>query len=459
MLAFSGAVRGAEPAVPVKKIDELVSAEMKKQQVPGVAVAVIHKGDVVVARGYGLANVEHNVPVTAETLFQSGSLGKQFTAAVVMLLVEDGKMSLDDSIARFLPDAPPRRRGITIRHLLTHTSGIPDYEEKFDFRKDYTDDELVKYAFGLKPEFAPGARWNYSNTGYVLLGCIIRKASGKFYGDLLGDRVFAPLGMKSARVISEADIIPHRAAGYRLAEGKLKNQEWVSPSLNTTADGSLYLSIRDLIAWDRGIQRKEVLKKESWKQIYTPVTLKSGKTYPYGFGWSVDNDRGQVRHHHDGAWQGFKANISRYLADDLTVIVLANLAQAEPEVFVDGIAALFNPKLAPPAKKPIPDKDPAVTQRLRELLTLAREGKLPAEEFAHLRAGLFPKLSAVYQTLLGTLGEPERLLLIDYRERGDDRIFRYRVEFKKQTFEVRLGIAPDHKISAFVIRGTKDRAD
>ena len=148
-----------------------------------------------------------------------------------------------------------------MRHLLTHTSGIPDYgPETVDFRKDYTEEELARLAFGLKLEFAPGSRWNYSNTGYVLLGIIVGKASGRFYGDLLAERVFAPLGMKTARVISEADIVPNRAAGYRLVDGQLKNQEWVAPKLNTTADGSLYLSVLDLVAWDRGLRAGAVLE-------------------------------------------------------------------------------------------------------------------------------------------------------------------------------------------------------
>ena len=134
--------------------------------------------------------------------------------------------------------------------------------------------------------------------------------------------------------------------GVALADGTLKNQDWNSPAMNSTADGALYVTIRDMIAWDKGIREKAVLKPESWKQIFTPVTLKSGKTYPYGFGWFVDEDRGQLRHHHGGAWQGFKTYISRYLGDDLTIILLTNLGNAEPDVFTDAIAAVIDPKLA-----------------------------------------------------------------------------------------------------------------
>jgi CubicO group peptidase (beta-lactamase class C family) len=449
--------RADGPAVSVKAIEDIIVAEMARQKVPGVAVAVIHKGEPLLAKGYGLANVEHAVPVTADTVFQSGSVGKQFTAAAVLLLVEDGKLSLDDPVTKYLPDAPWRWHAIRIRHLLAHTSGIPDYEDtRFDFRRDYTEDELARYAFGLTPEFEPGARWSYSNTGYVLLGHIVRKASGKFYGDVLRDRVFGPAGMASARVISEADIVPHRAAGYRLVNGQLKNQDWVSPSLNTTADGSLYLSVRDLVAWDTAVRRRAVLSDASWSQAFSPAALRSGKTYPYGCGWAVDDDRGQRRHHHGGAWQGFKAYIARYLADDLTVIVLANLAAADCDAFVDGIAALFNPTLAPPTAA-IPDQDPAVTKRVRQYLKQARDGKLPADEFAYVRAGFLATAAEGYQKLLGPLGDPDRLDLIEYRERGDDRFFRYRAAYGPKVVEVWLGLVPDDKVSAFSLREIKGR--
>jgi CubicO group peptidase (beta-lactamase class C family) len=327
-------------------VDAFVRAEMEHQNVPGVAVAVVRGGEVLKAQGYGLANVEHQVPVKPETIFQSGSVGKQFTSALVMLLVEEGKLSLADSISKFFPGAPPVWTSITVRHLLTHTSGIPDYtDESLDYKKDYSEEDLTRLAFGLKLEFAPGSKWKYSNTGYVLLGFIIGKVSGRFYGDLLRERIFEPLGMKTARIISEADIVPNRAAGYRLVDGQLENQEWVNPKLNTTADGSLYLSILDLVAWDRGLRAGAILKPESWAQVYTPVRLNDGTTHPYGFGWGVEQVAGQEVHSHGGAWQGFKSYIVRYLGDDLTLVALANLAQANPKAICDGIAAILDPGL------------------------------------------------------------------------------------------------------------------
>ncbi len=240
-------------------IDRFVQTTMQQQQVPGVVVGVVKGGLVVKAQGYGYANLEHQVRAGEATIFQSGSVGKQFTAAAVMLQVEDRKLSLSDPVTKFFPDAPPTWRAITVQHLLTHTSGIPDYEGgKLDYRKDYTEEEMSRFAFSLPLEFPAGARWNYSNTGYVLLGTIVHKVSGSFYGDVLAERVFKPLGMTTARVISEPDVVPNRAAGYRLVDGSIKNQEWVSPTLNTTADGSLYLSVHDMIAWDAAIRARAI---------------------------------------------------------------------------------------------------------------------------------------------------------------------------------------------------------
>jgi N-acyl-D-amino-acid deacylase len=327
-------------------IDTVVRGYLERQQIPGMAVAVIRGGEILKAQGYGLANVEHQVPVTDQTIFQSGSVGKQFTATAVMLQVEDGKLALSDPLSKFFPGSPATWRDITIRHLLSHTSGIPDYNDgQLDYRRDYSEDELVAFAQSLTLDFPPGAEWKYSNTGYILLGVIIRKVSGQFYGDVLRERVFAPLGMKTARVISEQDIVLHRAAGYDLQKNQLQNQSWVSPTLNTTADGSLYLSLRDLIAWDRGIRTKAILKPESWAQIFEPITLNSGRRHQYGFGWIVDRIAGQDVVTHGGSWQGFQTFIGRYLGDDITIIALANLAQANPGQLAEDIAKALIPKL------------------------------------------------------------------------------------------------------------------
>ena len=324
-------------------VDEYVKAEMPRQHIPGLALLVMRDGKIIRAQGFGVSNLEHNVPVKPETVFQSGSMGKQFTAAAVMMLVEEGKIRLDDPIAKYLNDAPATWNSVSVRQLLSHTAGFTDYPESFNFRADYTEDQLLKIIYGIPLAFPPGTKWAYSNLGYATLGILIHRVTGEFYGDFLQQRVFHPLGMQTTRIISETDIIPNRASGYRLVKGELKNQEWVSPTVNTTADGSLYFSILDLAKWDAALYSEKLLKGSSLEQMWTPTKLKNGSPNPdhYGFGWYITTERGHRMIGHSGAWQGFKSHISRYVDDKLTIVVLANLASADPGKISDHVAELY----------------------------------------------------------------------------------------------------------------------
>ncbi|PTL83861.1 serine hydrolase [Vitiosangium sp. GDMCC 1.1324] len=445
-------VRPAAAQGPVRgRIDSFVRAEMERQKAPGVAIGIVKNGKVFLAKGYGFANLEHQVPAGPETLFQSGSLGKQLTAMAVMLQVEAGKLSLEEPLTKFFPGAPASWGAITVRHLLNHTAGLPDLEGKLDYRKDYTDEELARYAYALTLEFPPGSRWSYSNTGYVLLGIIVNRVAGTFYGDILRERVFKPAGMTTARVINEEDIIPHRAAGYRLVNGELKNQEWVAPLLNTTADGSLYVSLRDLIAWDAAVQARAILSPASWQEILSPARLTSGATYPYGFGWELDERNGKPLHQHSGGWQGFTSFYSRFIGDSLSVIVLTNCSAVNPASFVDGIAAIMNPALAV-SLTPIEDREPQVTARIAALLEKAREGTLVPADFAYFRTGFFPDGVKMYQERLRALGPVGQLVLVQRVTRGDDRIYTYEVPFGTKVFLFAVGLAPDDRVSSFRLR-------
>ena len=303
-------------------------------------------------------------------------------------------------------------------------------------------------AYALPLEFEPGSRWSYSNTGYMLLGIIVHRVSGKFYGDILRDRVFAPLGMKSARIISEADIVLNRSAGYQLLDGDLKNQDWVSPTLNTTADGALYLSLNDYLAWDRGLRAGALLRPESWSAIYTAVILKSGRTYPYGFGWEVDRALGEPWYYHGGSWQGFRTFISRYLADDLTVIVLANLADAMPDRFVDGITRVIDsrlPRLEP--DRAIVDHNPEITERVRVLLRSVGAGTLSEVDLPAMRRDFFPEELQAYKELLAPLTVPVRLELLERRELGDDLRYSYLAVFPQRTLFVAMTLTAENQVA------------
>ncbi|HTG31555.1 MAG TPA: serine hydrolase [Thermoanaerobaculia bacterium] len=345
----------ASASARADKVDDYVRAEMQAQKIPGLSIAVVQDGKVVKAQGYGLANVELNVAATPETIYQSGSIGKQFTATLAMMLIEEGKMSLEDPISKYIPEATASWKDITLRRLLTHTSGISNgLYAKMNMRQDYTEDELLQLIAAQPLDFQPGEKWNYSNPGYVTLGILIHKVTGKFYGDLLREKIFAPLGMTTARIIDEADIIPNRAAGYRLEDGKLKNQLWVSPVLNTTADGAIYLTVLDMAKWDAALYTEKLLKRSSLDLMWTPVKLNGGETKSYGFGWEINEYHGHRLIQHGGAWQGFTAQISRYVDDKLTVIVMTNLAGARPGKIERGIAALYDDDLKPVEHKAVP---------------------------------------------------------------------------------------------------------
>ena len=355
VLLFTATARNAA----ADHVSDFVNGYLKKNQIPGCAVMVRHKGKVVLCQGYGVANIENGVHVTPRTVFQSGSIGKQFTAMAIMILVEEQKLALDDPISKYL-DVPENWSAISVRHLLTHTSGLGDYPESFSLQRDYTEDELLKMIAEQPLAFAPGENWSYSNLGYVTLGILIHKVSGEPWSDFLQQRVFAPLSMKHTRVISEADIIPNRAAGYVFKDGELKNQKWVSPTVNNTADGSLYFTAEDLAKWDEALETRKLISRTSYEQMWTPVTLNSGTTAPYGFGWSIGKtDSGHSVFKHGGAWQGFASYIARYPQDGLTVAVLCNRAGASASYIAKRIGGFYVPVIAPRVRTGI-EVDPAI---------------------------------------------------------------------------------------------------
>jgi CubicO group peptidase (beta-lactamase class C family) len=324
-------------------VSDYVKSEMNRQHIPGLALLVSKGGKIVRAEGFGLANVELQAPVKPETIFQSGSVGKQFTAAAIMMLFDDGKLGLEDSLLKYFPEGPASWKNVTVRELLSHTAGFGDYPKNFNFRKDWTEPQLLKLVESIPLAYPPGTKWAYSNLGYLTLGILIHRVSGEFYGDFLQQRIFEPLGMQTTRIISEADIIPNRAAGYRLVKGELKNQEWVAPMVNTTADGSLYFSIVDLAKWDAALYARKLLKASSYDLMWTPVKLKNGQPNKagYGFGWFIEERNKHRCIHHDGSWQGFETAIDRYVDDQLTVIALTNLAGAKPGEITQHVAEMY----------------------------------------------------------------------------------------------------------------------
>ena len=227
-MAFAAPLLAQAPTAPIsadrlRKIDTYVEKSMAERRIPGVSVGIYSRGEILLAKGYGLASVELNVPVKPETVFQMGSVGKQFVSAAIMMLVEEGKISLDDSVTKYFPDAPTSWKPILLKNMLSHTSGLAEYQSDdrtgpagpFYMRLDFTEDELVKKVEAMPIDFAPGEQWSYRNTNYFLLGVLIHRVTGKTYYEFLNERIFRPLGMESTRLDNERDIIPNRAAGSR----------------------------------------------------------------------------------------------------------------------------------------------------------------------------------------------------------------------------------------------------
>jgi CubicO group peptidase (beta-lactamase class C family) len=378
----------AQTSAAVDSIDGYLRTELARQRIPGMSVAVLRGDSVLLSRGYGYANVELRVPASDSTVYEVGSVTKQFTAAATVMLAERRRLGLDDPITRYLPEGSAVWPSVTIRHLLTHTSGVPN-DTTLDWRRDYSEAEMVRSAAAQALDFEPGERESYSSTGYALLGIIIHRVTGTPWGDFVGDNIFRPLGMGSARVNSDTDIVPNRAAGYYFVNDTLKNQEWVSPSINSTADCCLSFSARDLARWATGLNHGTVLSRAGEAMSWTPLRLNNGGVYPYGFGWNIVQQRGHRRIGHSGAWRGFQATIQRYPDFNITVAVLANLAQANLEGIATGIAGILEPVLTPPQllHAPLPGTTPSAP--IDKLLGDLATGRDSAEVTPDFRAA-FP---------------------------------------------------------------------
>ena len=324
-------------------VDSLL-ADYARPGLPGASVLVVQGGRVAHAKGYGLAEVEAGRPATPATNFRLASLSKQFTATAVMLLAAEGRLRYDDEITALLPGLPPLARGVTVRQLLTHTSGLPAYE---DFVPDSQTTQvhdadipaLIAQAPG--PMFAPGARYHYSNTGYVLLALIVERVSGERFATFLARRIFAPLGMANT-VAFEAgrSAVAHRAYGYTLRAGAVRRTDQSNTSA-TLGDGGIYSSVEDLARWDRALTRHALVSAEAQRLAWTPPALPAGEKTDYGFGWFVDEHRGTRRLRHHGESRGFTNAILRYPERGLTVVVLTNRTGGAPWDMAERIAGVY----------------------------------------------------------------------------------------------------------------------
>lgn len=327
------------------QIDGLLAPVFKAGE-PGAALLVMKDGKPLVRKAYGLADLELGVEMRPDHVFRIGSMTKQFTAVAILMLMEKGQLALADPLTKFLPDYPVQGRTVTVEHLLTHTSGIQSYTNLPEWpplqRKDMTVTEIIALSKDKPFEFEPGERWNYSNSGYILLGAIIEKVSGMKYEAFLQKHIFDPLSLKNTFYGSATRIIPRRITGYAPgANNTFLNAEYLSMT-QPYAAGSLLSTVDDLATWNEALLAEKLIKRESLEKAWTPYRLKDGSSTSYGYGWGVGTVDGRREISHGGGIHGFSSDGILYPEDRLIVIMLTNstVGTRAPGRFTPHIAAL-----------------------------------------------------------------------------------------------------------------------
>jgi CubicO group peptidase (beta-lactamase class C family) len=339
------------------QMDKYVKDEMQKNHIPGISVAVLSQGKIVFSRQYGLSNVELSVLVNSNSPFKIASLTKPITAIAVMLLAEEGKLSLDSMLSHYLQELPSQWNTVTVRQVLSHTSGIPDYFQSPDWswrnswRLDLTHDEFLKMTAKAPMTFNPGTNMKYSNSGFYLLGMLIENVSGNSYEEYIDKHVFKPLQMNSTRRDSAEAIIPNRVSGYTFKDGKLRNAEYTSDTW-AYSEGGIITTALDLAKFDSALYTDKLLKRSTIEQMWTPSNLSNGKkgvigdngagkpNY-YGLGWYISDYHNHKLILHGGQKPGFTSNYFRFINDKLTVIVLSNLSYSPLYEIAGRIADLY----------------------------------------------------------------------------------------------------------------------
>ena len=320
---------------------------MLRKHVPGLSLAVINVSGVIKERSYGMANVELNVPATRDTVYEIGSMTKMFTATAIMLLAQEGKIKLEAPLTLYHAGLPSEWDQVTVRHLLSHTSGVPRENIDFD-RPDLTIEEIDRVTLRQPLRFTPGERYEYTDRNYNMLGMLIHRVLGKPYDEFLQQRVFAPLGMVATHHNKMQEIVPNRAGGYEWEEERLFNSyriPWnyvnLSPEVPSNgANGSLLSSLADLITWDAALRTGKILNRGVLDRMWEASRLTSGEAVPYGLGWELGEHSGHRLAEHGGGIPGFTTSFVRFLDADLTVIILTN-QDAKPWDVARAVADLY----------------------------------------------------------------------------------------------------------------------
>ncbi|MCB1844286.1 MAG: beta-lactamase family protein [Halioglobus sp.] len=337
VLALTVCNANAEGSDVAARVDSIFS-DYQGENLPGASVMVIRNGERVLVRSYGMANLEEGTPVRPETNFRLASVTKQFTASSIMLLVERGELSLDDTLTESFAGFPAYGNNISLRHLLQHNSGLIDYEDMIadDYEGQVSDRDALRMMYEVdKTWFRPGTQYRYSNTAYAMLAMLIEDKTGKSYAQFLQDNIFAPLGMDNTVAYQKGvSTVANRAYGYTVENGQVSFSDQSTTSA-VLGDGGIYTSVLDYYKWDQALYTDKILSQESLQQMWT------GNFGDYGLGWRVDRKNGHRRLHHDGSTSGFRNYVIRYPDDRLTVLVLTNRRGPDAMPLAEAVADLY----------------------------------------------------------------------------------------------------------------------
>lgn len=458
--ALARAQTAPVPAPPASSqaeaVDAAVQKTMQARQVPGVSVAVVKDGTVVVAKGYGVSDVEKSIKATEHTVYQLASVTKPFTAMAVLMLAEDGKLSLDGKITDILPGLPAAWAPVTVRHLLSHTSGIKSYTDVFGEQKVadsrvFTSAEILALVKDAPLQFAPGEKYAYCNTGYYLLGMIIEKVSGKPYATVLAERIFRPLGMTATSLDDHADARPVRAKGYATRNGETTPAEHTHPSQPFSA-GALVSTVADLATWDIALTGRKLLKPASYEAMWTPMRLNDGRPSTYGLGWQVEPFRTRPRQGHGGGISGFSTFLARYPEDRVTVVVLTNQGGGAAGAIANNVAAIYVAALRENAPKPIADPNPTLTGHLKTVITAAAAGSTNPEWLTtEFQAFMLPDRIKQGPQMMGRHGALQAFELLEDTQRDGRQIRVYRATFGTTAMRVQFSLTPEGRIAGLGI--------
>lgn len=433
------------------RIDRAVREEMDAQRIPGLSVAIVRDGKLLYSKGFGLANVELGVKATDKTVYQIQSVTKQFTASAILLLAQEGKLGLDDPLSKHLDKTPDSWSEVTIRHLLTHTSGIKDFinEPTQSLKVEVSEQEVFDATASRPLNFKTGEQYQYSNTNYHLLAMVIRKLTGKAYGEVLAERIFGPLKMNDTSIVSLSGIVERRAAGYLMESGKMRNGEYVAQSVLAYAGGGVVSTVLDMAKWDIALDGDAILNPDSKRQMWSPMRLRGGGVSPYGFGWAIGTLNGHREFAHSGGHvTGFTSFYAKYPDDRLTVLVLTNAGWGNPARIARLIAGAVVPALKPQEPKPIEDKEPGVRALLEKVLGQARAQKLDMSLMSEkMKQVLTPEMVWQGAEMLRDFGKVLKIELIKRETVGGDKVSIYRIQFEKAKILCVLALGEDGLIN------------